>query len=292
MQRTGIVTDSHSSLSPALAEELGVLMLPMPFIIDGQSYLEGIDLTRETFFDKLSSCTSMATSQPPPADVLAIWDRALLTYEEILYMPLSSGLSSSCAVAQALAAQAPYAGRVFVVDHGRISTPLHRFILDALEMIERGLPAAKIRDILEKNRDRMCIYLAVDTLEYLKRGGRISAAAATVGTLLNIKPVLRLSTGKLEPFKKCHGFLKAKRAMLDAIRQDLKTRFAPEYSRGELHLMTASSATADETASWVEEVKAAFPNMSVLSDYLSLGVCCHTGAGALGVGLSCKPIES
>lgn len=291
MQRVGIVTDSHSSLTPDLAERLGVLMLPMPFIIDGENYLEGVDLTREIFFQKLSSGSTLATSQPAPADVLALWDRALSMYDEILYMPLSSGLSSSCAVARSLAQDAPYAGRVFVVDHGRISTPLHRFILDALEMIERGLSAAQICAILEKNRDRMCIYLAVDTLEYLKRGGRITAAAATVGTLLSIKPVLRLATGKLEPFKKCHGFTKAKHAMLDAIRADLSGRFAEEYARGELHLMTASSASPEETAAWVAQVQDAFPGMEVLSDDLSLGVCCHTGAGALGVGLSCVPRE-
>lgn len=290
MQRVGIVTDSHSSLTPALAARLGVLMLPMPFIINGESFLEGVDLTREIFFEKLASGATMATSQPAPADVLALWDRALQEYEQILYMPLSSGLSSSCAVAQALSEDEPYAGRVFVVDHGRISTPLHRFILDALELIDKGLDAPAIRDILEKNRDRMCIYLAVDTLEYLKRGGRITAAAATVGTLLNIKPVLRLATGKLEPYKKCHGFHKAKAAMLDAIRQDLATRFAAENARGELHLMTASSASPEQTRAWVAEVEAAFPGMSVLSDDLSLGVCCHTGAGALGVGLSCVPL--
>lgn len=291
MKRVGIVTDSHSSLTPDLARRLGVTLLPMPFVIDGQNYLEGVDLTREVFFERLAAGASVATSQPAPADVTAIWDKALCEYDEILYMPLSSGLSSSCAVAQALAQEEPYAGRVFVVDHGRISTPLHRFILDAQEMIARGMGAARIREILEKNRDRMCIYLAVDTLEYLKRGGRITAAAATVGTLLNIKPVLRLATGKLEPYRKCRGFTKAKLTMLDAIRSDLNGRFAQEFARGELHLMTATSAIPEQTAEWVEQVRAAFPGMEVLSDDLSLGVCCHTGAGALGVGLSCVPVE-
>ena len=177
MQRIGIIADSHSSLTPELAHELGVLLLPMPFTIDGKDYLEGVDLTREIFFDKLASGASVATSQPSPADVTAMWDRALTEYEQVLYMPLSSGLSSSCAVAQGLAQDEPYAGRVIVVDHGRISTPLHRFILDTMEMIERGFSAERIRDILEANRDRMCIYLAVDTLEYLKKGGRITSTA-------------------------------------------------------------------------------------------------------------------
>ena len=291
MQRIGIVTDSHSSLSPALAEELGVLLLPMPFIIDGEVYYEGVDLSREIFFEKLASGAQLATSQPSPADVLDIWDRALTQFEQVLYMPLSSGLSSACQVATALAQDAPYAGRVFVVDHGRIATPLHRSILDALEMIERGLSAERIRDILVGDRDRVVIYLSVQTLEYLKRGGRITPAAAAVGTLLSIKPVLHLATGKLEAFKRCHGFHKAKLAMLEAVRHDMDTRFAAERDRGELYLMAASSASPEETRQWVAEIEEAFPGMQVLCDDLSLGVCCHTGAGALGVGLSCKPIE-
>ena len=291
MQRIGIVTDSHSSLSPALAEELGVLLLPMPFIIDGEVYYEGVDLSREVFFEKLASGAQLATSQPSPADVLDIWDRALTQFEQVLYMPLSSGLSSACQVATALAQDAPYAGRVFVVDHGRIATPLHRSILDAMDMIERGLSAERIRDILVGDRDRVVIYLSVQTLEYLKRGGRITPAAAAVGALLSIKPVLHLATGKLEAFKRCHGFHKAKLAMLEAVRHDMDTRFAAERDRGELHLMAASSASPEETRQWVAEIEEAFPGMQVLCDDLSLGVCCHTGAGALGVGLSCKPIE-
>lgn len=292
MRKTGIITDSHSSISPELARELGIYLLPMPFIIDGECYYEGIDLSREIFFEKLSSGASMATSQPAPADVLAIWDRALEECEQVLYMPLSSGLSSSCAVAETLAQDEPYAGRVLVVDHGRISTPLHRFILDALEMIERGIPAERIRDILTANRDRMCIYIAVETLEYLKKGGRITPAAAAIGTLLHIKPVLQLATGKLEPYKKCRGFHKAKVAMLEAIRHDLDTRFKDELARGELQLMAASSATPEQTKEWVAEIESVFPDMPVMCDDLSLGVCCHTGAGALGVGLSCKPLEN
>ena len=291
MQQIGIVTDSHSSLSPALARELGVLLLPMPFIIDEEPYLEGVDLSREIFFEKLAAGAQMATSQPAPADVMAIWDEALAQFEQVLYMPLSSGLSSSCAVAMGMAQEEPYAGRVFVVDHGRIGTPLHRSILDALELIERGFSAERIRDILVGDRDRTVIYLAVQTLEYLKKGGRITPAAAAVGTLLNIKPVLHLSTGKLEAFRRCHGFHKAKAAMLEAVRHDMDTRFAEERDRGELYLMAASSATPEETCEWVAEIEAAFPGMGVLCDDLSLGVCCHTGAGALGVGLSCRPKE-
>ncbi len=291
MRKTGIITDSHSSISPELARELGIYLLPMPFIIDGECYYEGVDLSREMFFEKLAAGANMATSQPAPGDVLAMWDRALEECEQVLYMPLSSGLSSSCATAISLAEDEKYAGRVFVVDHGRIGTPLHRFILDALDMIERGIPAERIREILIANRDRMCIYIAVETLEYLKKGGRITSTTAAVGTLLNIKPVLKLSTGKLEPYKKCRGFHKAKATMIDAIRQDLSTRFKDEFARGELQLMAASSDTPEGTRAWVKEIEEAFPDMPVMCDDLSLGVCCHTGAGALGIGLSCKPIE-
>lgn len=291
MRRIGIVTDSHSSLSPEAAKALGVYLLPMPFLIDGACYYEGVDLTREAFFEMLATGKSVATSQPAPADVVSLWDAALAECERILYMPLSSGLSSSCATARMLAQEEPYAGRVLVVDHGRIATPLHRSILDALEMIERGLSAEAIRGALERDRERVTIYLGVQTLEYLKRGGRITPAAAAVGTLLSIKPVLQLATGKLEAFKRCHGFQKAKLAMLEAVRADMQTKFAGELERGEIHLMAASSATPEETRAWVAQVEAAFPGMEVLCDDLSLGVCCHTGAGALGVGFSCKPKE-
>lgn len=289
MKKIGILTDSHSSLTPAEAERLGVHVLPMPFTISGTDYLEGVNLTREEFFAHQRAGEQISTSQPSPAAVLSMWDELLEEYETLLYMPISSGLSGSCQTATGLADDEPYQGRVFVVDNGRIATPLHCSILDALELIDKGLTAAECKEALEKARDELTIYIAVQTLEYLKKGGRISAATAAVGTLLNIKPILQLTTGKLEGYKKARGMIKAKEIMLESIRSDLAIRFADAQSRGDVHLMAAGSASPEETAKWIAQIEAAFPGMPVLYDDLSLGVSCHTGEGALGVGLSVRP---
>lgn len=289
MKKIGILTDSHSSLTPAEAARLGVHVLPMPFTISGTDYLEGVNLTREEFFAHQRAGEQISTSQPSPAAVLSMWDELLEEYETLLYMPISSGLSGSCQTATGLADDEPYQGRVFVVDNGRIATPLHCSILDALELIDRGLTAAECKEALEKARDELTIYIAVQTLEYLKKGGRISAATAAVGTLLNIKPILQLTTGKLEGYKKARGMIKAKEIMLESIRSDLAIRFADAQSRGDVHLMAAGSASPEETAKWIAQIEAAFPGMPVLYDDLSLGVSCHTGEGALGVGLSVRP---
>ena len=290
MKPIGIVTDSHSSITPEVAEQLGIMVLPMPFYFGEECFYENTTLTREVFFEQLTVGADVTTSQASPAAVMEIWDKALEEYEEILYMPLSSGLSGACGVAAAMAMDEPYEGRVFVVDNGRTSTPLHRSVLDALELIEQGYSAAQIKQILEDNKDRMIIYIGVETLEYLKKGGRVTPAAAMIGNVLNIKPILKLSTGKLDSFKKCRGFAKARKIMIDAIREDLETRFKEEYDRGEVYMMAATSASEEETKQWVQEIEEAFPGMAVMCDNLSLGVCCHTGPGALGIGISCKPL--
>ena len=289
MKKIGIVTDSHSSLTPAEANRLGVHVLPMPFRIDGVDYLEGVNLTREDFFAHQRAGADIGTSQPAPADVMALWDQLLTEYETLLYMPISSGLSGSCQTAMALAEEEPYLDRVFVVDNGRVATPLHRSILDALELVEKGCTAQQCKAALEAARDDMTIYIAVETLEHLRKGGRISGATAAVGTILNIKPILRLATGKLESYKKARGMGKAREIMLESIRSDLAIRFADALHRRDVHLLAAGSADAETTAKWIAQIEAAFPGMPVLYDDLSLGVSCHTGEGALGVGLSVRP---
>ena len=188
-----------------------------------------------------------------------------------------------------LAREDEFEDKVFVVDIGRISTPMHRSILDALELVEEGYSAKEIKDILEASKDKMSIYIAVETLEFLKRGGRITPAAAAVGALLNIKPILSLNVGVLDSYKKCRGIKKVKREMLEAMKNDLETKFKEYYEKGEVYLMAASSADEETTAAWVEEIKAYFPGMEVLCDPLCLGIACHTGEGALGIGCSCKP---
>ena len=289
MRPIGIITDSHSSITQAQAKELGILVLPMPFEIGEDQFYEDVTLTREQFFQKLDLGARIATSQPSMADVMAIWDKALKDYEQVLYIPISSGLSGSCATAFAMAQEEPYAGRVLVVDNGRVSTPLHRSILDALELIEEGYKAEQIKAILEEARDKMVIYVGVQTLEHLKNGGRITPATAALGTILNIKPVLRFDVGTLDTFKKCRGFAKAKKTMLEAIRHDLDTRFKEWYDRGEIYLLAASSSSKDDTEQWVLEIQEAFPDLPVMCDDLSLGVSCHIGYGGPGVGLSCRP---
>lgn len=289
MKPIGIITDSHSSISQEEAKKLGIRVLPMPFYIDGTCYYEGVNLTREEFFERLENGAVITTSQPSPADVYDIWDEGLKEYEKILYMPLTSGLSGSCYTAMAMAQDDKYEGRVLVVDHGQIATPLHQMILDTLDLIEKGYSAEKIKEILETAKDRMMIYVGVQTLEYLKRGGRVTPAAAAVGSVLNIKPVLKLETGKLDAFKKCRGFQKARKTMIESMKQEIETRFSDALADGKLHLLAASSADDAETAEWIREIEEAFPGMQVFSDPLSLGISCHTGAGALGIGCAVVP---
>ena len=204
-------------------------------------------------------------------------------------MPLTSGLSGSCYTAMAMAQDEKYEGRVIVVDHGQIATPLHQMVLDTLVLIEKGYSAEKIKEILESAKERMMIYIGVQTLEYLKRGGRVTPTAAALGTVLNIKPVLKLETGKLDAFKKCRGFNKARKIMIESMKNEIETRFADALADGQVHLLAASSASEEETAEWVKEIEEAFPGMKVFCDPLSLGVSCHTGTGALGIGCSVVP---
>lgn len=289
MKPIGVITDSHSSISQAEAERLGIRVLPMPFYIDGECYYEGINLTREEFFQKLESGSKITTSQPSPADVYEIWDQALEEYEKVLYMPLTSGLSGSCQTAMAMAQEDKYEGRILVVDHGQIASPLHQMVLDTLVLIEKGYSAETIKEILEAAKERMMIYIGVETLEYLKRGGRVTPAGAALGAVLNIKPILKLETGKLDAYKKCRGFAKAKKIMIDSMKTEIETRFADAMADGQVHLLAASSAPDEVTDEWVKEIEDAFPGMSVLCDPLSLGVSCHTGGGALGIGCAVVP---
>ena len=285
----GVVTDSHSSITQKEAEKLGIYVLPMPFYIDDTCYYEDINLTREEFFEKMKAGSHVSTSQPGPEEVMKIWEKALKEHEQILYIPLSSALSGSCQTAQMLAQEEPYAGRVFVVDNGRVSATQHRSVLDALELIEEGYTAVQIRQMLEEARAKNTIYIGVQDLEYLKRGGRISRATAALGSVLNIKPVLQFDVGTLDTYKKCRGFVQAKKVMIDAMKQEFATKFKEEVQQGEAYLLAATSATAEESEKWLEDIKRAFPEMTVLYDKLSLGVSCHIGPGGLGIGCSCRP---
>lgn len=289
MQKVAIVTDSHSGISQEEAKKLGIYVLPMPFYIEEECFYEDVTITREHFFKELAEGKTVSTSQPSPGEVMKLWKELLTKYETLLYLPISSGLSGSYETAQMLSGDEEFENRVFVVNHGRVASPLRRTILDTLELVSEGYTALQIRDILEGERDKVSIYIAVETLEYLKKGGRISATTAAVGTLLNIKPVLQLDVGMLESFSKCRGMKKARKEMLAAIKTDMETRYKEFYEKGEVYLLAASSANEETTQEWLAEIRSEFPGMDVLFDYLPLAICCHTGEGALAVGCSCRP---
>ena len=289
MKRVGIVTDSHGGISLAEAKQLGVYVVPMPFYFGDDCYYEGVSISRGDFFERLNNGESVSTSQPSPEAVMEAWREALTEYGKVLYMPISSGLSGSCNTARMLANEEEFEGKVFVVDNGRVATPMHRSILDALELIEEGFSAQEVQLMLETAGNKMSIYIAVETLEHLKKGGRITPATAAIGTVLNIKPILKLNTGVLETYKKSRGMKKARQEMLEAMKHDFDVTFKDYADKNEIYLMAASSADDVTTKEWVEEIKAYFPGMEVLCDDLSLGICCHTGEGALGIGCSCRP---
>lgn len=289
MKPIGIATDSHSGITPAMAADMDVMVLPMPFYVDEECYYEEVSITRAEFFEQLNADKKVSTSQPSPEAVMEFWREGLKEYEKIIYIPMSSGLSGSCGTAMMLAKDEEFEGKIIVVDNGRVSTPLIRAIMDAQEMVEEGHSAEKIKEVLETHKDKMSIYIAVETLEFLQKGGRISATTAALGTVLNIKPILKLGVGVLDTYKKCRGMKKAKKEMLEAIQNDLDVTFKEYHDRGEAYLLVATSAAEETTNAWVEEVKDAFPGMDVLAGNLSLGICCHTGEGALGVGISCRP---
>ncbi len=289
MGTTGIVTDSHSGISQEEAQKLGIFVLPMPFYMNETCYYEGVNITRAEFLERLGRLENISTSQPSPEAVMELWDRALETYQDILYIPISSGLSGSCQTAMMLAREEKYEGKVYVVDNGSVATPLHQSILDALELLETGCSAAEVKTRMEAVKTRAGIYIAVDDLKYLKHGGRISAGVALVGGLLNVKPVLHFDIGILELYKNCRGLKRAKQTMIEEVKKVIEQSYQREYEEGRLHIVAATSSGKEETDTWVNEIEAAFPGHKILCDDLSFGVTCHIGPGGLGIGYSCKP---
>lgn len=290
MSKIGIMTDSHSGILEQEARENNIYVLPMPFLVNGTLYLEGVSMTRSEFYDKLREGIDVATSQPSPQDVMEMWDAMLKEYDEIVYIPISSGLSGSCMTAQALAQDEAYEGRVFVVDNGRCSTPLHQSVLDAIKMIKAGYTAEQIKKRLEETKEQMIIYVGLSTLEYLKKGGRIKAGVATIANVLNIKPVMKFGIGTLDIYQKCRGMKNARKAMIEAMRTELETNFKKAYDAGKVHLLAASSCIAEVTEDWVNQIRENFPGMEVRCDELSCGLSCHIGPDGLGIGCSADPM--
>lgn len=281
MKKVAIVTDSNSGITQKQAQELGVTVVPMPFYINEELYFEDITLTKEEFYVKLQEDANISTSQPSPASVLETWDKLLEEYDEIVHIPMSSGLSASCETALGLARD--YDGKVYVVDNQRISVTQKQSVLDALLLVERGKDGAEIKQILEDMKLESSIYLTLDTLKYLKKGGRVTPAAAALGTILNLKPVLQIQGEKLDAFAKTRGKIKAKKIMLEAIREDLEKRFAEPLKNGEMVLGVVYGGNAEEVPQWEAEVKEAFPDMEIDKDTLSLSVACHIGPSVLAV---------
>lgn len=284
MGKIAIMTDSNSGITQKQAKQMGIYVLPMPFFINGDMYFEDITLSQEEFYQKLAEDADISTSQPSPADIMELWDDILKEYEEIIHIPMSSGLSSSCETAIALAQD--YEGRVHVVDNQRISITQRQSVFDALEMAEKGMGAKEIVDVLMKEKLEASIYITVDTLKYLKKGGRVTAAGAALGTVLNIKPVLQIQGEKLDAFAKVRGFKAAKKKMLDAMEKDIAIRFADK----KVHLMAAYTCSGEEAEEWKKEIEARFPGYDVHMDPLSLSVSCHIGPGSMAIAC-CKVVE-
>ena len=287
MSKVIVVTDSNSGITPDEAKKLGVEVIPMPGYIEEQMYYENIDLTQEQFYEKLTAGGDIKTSMPLVGDVTDKWDEFLKENDEIVYIPMSSGLSSSCETAYMLSQD--YDGKVQVVNNQRISVTMRQSVIDAKNLAEAGKNAAEIKQILEDAKFESSIYIMVDTLNYLKKGGRITPAAAALGTLLKLKPVLQIQGEKLDAFAKARTVKQAKSIMIDAMKSDFEKRFNnPDGSQINLEMAYTHDIAAAEA--FKEEVQAAFPNNEIVMNPLSLSVSCHIGPGALAIACS-KKIE-
>ena len=279
MSKVAIVTDSNSGITQKRGEELGIYVLPMPFFIDGELYLEDITLSQEQFYEKLGADSEISTSQPSPGDVMDLWDKLLEDYDEIVCIPMSSGLSSTCETALSLAQD--YDEKVQVVNNQRISVTQEQSVYDAIKLRDEGKSAAEIRQVLEKEKMQASIYITVDTLKYLKKGGRITPAAAAIGTVLNLKPVLQIQGEKLDAFAKVRGWKAAKKTMLNAIEKDLTDRFADV--KDQMVLGMAYTCSKEEADEWKNEIQTRFPDYELVEGPLSLSIACHIGPGAMAI---------
>lgn len=285
MGNVAIVTDSNSGISQAEGKELGIYVIPMPFLVDGKLYFEDVDMNKEQFYHFLENDADLSTSQPSPGDVMDLWDKLLKEYDEIVHIPMSSGLSASCSTAMGLARD--YDGKVQVVDNQRISVTMQQSVMDAKHLAAAGKSAAQIKEILEKEALESSIYLMVDTLKCLKKGGRITPAAALLGSALNLKPILQIQGDKLDAYKKVRGVKAAKKNMLEAMKKDVEGRFSDYVAKGQLKLHVAYTTDEETARQWKEEVQSVFPDIVISRmDSLSFSVTCHTGPGVLAIAAS------
>ena len=278
-----IMTDSNSGITQAEAKELGVVVLPMPFYFDEVMYYEDIDLTQEQFYEKLATGCEVKTSMPLVGDVTDAWDKELEKCDEIVYIPMSSGLSSSCETAYMLSQD--YDGKVQVVNNQRISVTMRQSVMDAKYLADKGWSAAQIKEKLEEDKFESSIYIMVDTLEYLKKGGRITPAAAALGTLLKLKPVLQIQGEKLDAFAKARTVKQAKQIMIDSVKNDLVKRFHDPKAE-KMCIEIAYTYDLEAAEEFKREVLEVFPGHDIIMNPLSLSVSCHIGPGALALALA------
>lgn len=285
MSKIAIVTDSNSGITQEQGKQLGISVIPMPFEINGKQYFEDINLSQEEFYELLEDGADISTSQPSPETVLSLWDNLLKEYDEIVHIPMSSGLSGSCGTAMGLALD--YDGKVQVVNNQRISVTLRQSVLDAMELAEQGKTAAQIKEILEREKFESSIYITLDTLKYLKKGGRITPAAAALATLLKIKPVLQIQGEKLDAFAKARTVKQAKSIMMESIKKDIEERFGER-----VYIEMAYTKNLEAALELKKEVEEYFPDYEVYMAPLSLSVSCHIGPGALAVAVTKQlPVE-
>lgn len=285
-KKIAVVTDSNSGITQKESKELGVFVLPMPFMIDEMEFFEDINLTQEEFYERLENNAQVVTSQPSPDSVMKFWDEILENYDEIVHIPMSSGLSGSCQTSSMLAQE--YDGRVHVVNNQRISVTQRQSCIDAVRLAEHGMDAEEIKDFLEKDKFNSSIYIMLDTLEYLKKGGRITPAAAAIGSLLRLKPVLTIQGEKLDAFAKARTTSQGKSMMVSAIRKDMEERFGGA-TKENMWLQIAYTKDREMAELFWKEIQETFPDFDVVIQPLSLSVACHIGPGALAIAC-CKKI--
>ena len=288
MPEIAIVTDSNSGITQEAGRKLGIHVLPMPFMINEDTFYEDIDLTQEEFYEKLASGANIGTSQPSPESVMNLWDTLLKEYDEVVHIPMSSGLSGSCQSAMILAEE--YKGKVQVVNNQRISVTQRQSCLDAKLLAEKGMNAKQIREFLEADKFNSSIYIMLDTLYYLKKGGRITPAAAAIGTMLRLKPVLQIQGDKLDAFAKARTTNQGKSIMMNAIKSDIESRFGGMTEDKHIWLQIAHTANLEAAQEYRREIEAVFPGYDIHIDALSLSVACHIGPGALAFAC-CRKIE-
>ena len=286
-KKIAVVTDSNSGITQKQAQEMGLYVLPMPFMINNETYFEDITLSQAEFYERLASGADVVTSQPSPDSVMKLWDELLQTYDEIVHIPMSSGLSGSCQSALMLAAD--YEGRVQVVNNQRISVTQRQSALDAMELAVKGMDAAQIKQFLEDDKFNSSIYIMLDTLYYLKKGGRITPAAAALGTILRLKPVLQIQGDKLDAFAKARTVSQGKSIMINAVRNDMEKRFGG-VNKDNIWLQIAYTYDLDAAKQLRDEVAAQVPGFAIHMDPLSLSIACHIGPGSLAVAC-CKKIS-